>query len=201
MRQKNRPTNAKRSASKAIVLLSGGIDSTACLAHYRDQGFRVEAVFINYGQLAAKKELRAAKSVCRQFQVPLRIVRLTGATRKGAGLVVGRNAFLLTTAALEFGAEKGIIALGIHSGTRYRDCSPQFVRRMQAVFDACVGGRVQIGVPFLRWKKGDIWTFAKAKNVPLRLTYSCERGLAQPCGSCDSCSDLEALHAGSQHQD
>jgi 7-cyano-7-deazaguanine synthase len=200
MRQKNRPTNAKRRASKILVLLSGGIDSTACLAYYRSQGFQVEAVFINYGQLAAKKELRAAKSVCLQFRVPLRTVRLMGVTRKGAGLIPGRNAFLLATAALEFKAKKGIIALGIHSGTRYRDCSPHFVRKMQAVLDTYSGGGVQIGAPFLRWSKGDIWAFAKAKNTPLRLTYSCERGLNQPCGSCDSCLDLEALLAGSIHQ-
>ena len=200
MRQKNPRTSAGSSSSKVTVLLSGGIDSTACLAYYLDEGFHVDGLFIDYGQKGAKNEVRAAKSVCRHFRVPLSVVRLTRATRKGAGLIVGRNAFLLLTAVLEFQAKAGVIAIGIHSGTRYRDCSPFFIRSIQGVFDACTGGALQIGVPFLKWKKQDIWAFAKKKDVPLSLTYSCERGVAQPCGSCDSCLDLEKLHARSQHQ-
>jgi 7-cyano-7-deazaguanine synthase len=186
-----------RRVARATVLLSGGIDSTTCLAYYCHEGFRVDALFVDYGQVAAKRELRAAKSVCRRFRVPLRAVKLAGAVGKRVGLIVGRNAFLLFTAALERRGGVGLIAIGIHSGTRYRDCSPLFVREMQRVLDVCTGGAVQIAAPFLKWEKADIWTFARGMRVPLSLTYSCERGLAQPCGSCDSCSDLEVLRAGS----
>ncbi len=186
----------KRLRGRVTVLLSGGIDSSTCLAYYLDEGFRVNALFVDYGQLSARREVRAAKSVCFHFRVPLSIVRLTGTSKKGPGPITGRNAFLLLVCAIEFRADAGIVALGIHSGTQYRDCSPQFVQKMQAIFDICTGGTIQIGTPFLKWRKGDIWTFARSKNVPLRMTYSCERGLTQPCGSCNSCSDLEALLAG-----
>ncbi len=195
MQKKIRRTSRRHSGPRVTVLLSGGIDSTACLSYYLREGFHVGALFIDHGQAGAKREARAAKSICRHFRVPLKIVRLIGSTDKGPGLIAGRNAFLLLTAALEFKARAGVIALGIHSGTRYRDCSPYFVQRMQAVLDIYTGGAVQIGAPFLNWRKADIWAFATRKDVPLSLTYSCERGLEQPCGSCDSCLDLEALRA------
>src|SRR5713226_1551540 len=195
MQKKIRRTSPRRSGLTVTVLLRGGIDSTACLAYYLREGFDVEALFINHGQVGAKKEARAAKSICRHFGVLLRIVGLTGVIHKGPGLITARNAFLLLTAALEFKAKAGVIALGIHSGTRYHDCSSYFVQRMQAVFDIYTGGAVQIGAPFLNWRKADIWAFATRKDVPLSLTYSCERGLEQPCGSCDSGLDLEALRA------
>jgi 7-cyano-7-deazaguanine synthase len=186
---------------KATILLSGGIDSTTCMAYYINERYQVAALFIDYGQAAASKEDHAAKSVCRHFNVPLRTITLSGTSRKGAGLIVARNAFLLLTAALESRAQTGIIGLGIHTGTNYPDCSESFVERIQSIFDLYTGGALQIGAPFLRWNKADIWAFASSQKIPLGLTYSCERGLSQPCGFCASCSDLEALSAGSLHQD
>src|SRR5216683_5797238 len=117
-------TGKKRIRGRVTVLLSGGIDSSCCLAYYLDEDFRVDALFVDYGQLSAKRELRAAKSVCLHFRVPLRIIRLSGASEKGRGLITGRNAFLLCLCAIEYRPNAGIVALGIHSGTQYRDCSP-----------------------------------------------------------------------------
>lgn len=192
--------NRAHARPKTTVLLSGGIDSTACLAYYLDHGARVEALFIDYGQAAAKREASAARLICQHFRVPLKTLKLAGASRKNAGLIVGRNAFLLLSAELESNGRSRIVALGIHSGTKYPDCSPIFVAKMQSIFDIYAGGVLQIAAPFLKWRKPDVWAFAKARNVPLRLTYSCERGLRQPCASCESCLDLEALRASSLHE-
>src|SRR6266571_744052 len=121
MHQRTERANGTHSRCKTVVLLSGGIDSTSCLSYYLKRGFQAHALFIDYGQLGVKRELHAARSVCHHFRVPLRIVRLDGAVRKGPGLIRGRNAFLLLTAALESGAKNGVVALGIHSGTKYQD--------------------------------------------------------------------------------
>jgi 7-cyano-7-deazaguanine synthase len=180
---------------RATVLLSGGIDSSTCLAYCLDEGFDVDAVFVSYGQVASTRELRAAKSVCRHFHVPLRLIRLAQSTRKGPGLILGRNAFLAFVVLLEAARNARIIAIGIHSGTRYRDCTPLFVKEVQNLFDLSTGGSVRISAPFLKWTKRDIWELAKRLKVPLSATYSCERGCKQPCGKCDSCSDLESLRA------
>ena len=94
----------------------------------------------------------------------------------------------------EFPAALGMIAIGIHAGTDYSDCTADFIASMQRVADTYYDGRVQIVAPFLRWTKRDIWQYAQDR-IPLSHTYSCERGLAQPCGGCLSCLDLESLNA------
>jgi 7-cyano-7-deazaguanine synthase len=185
----------------ATVLVSGGIDSASCLAYYLGKRLDVAGIFVDYGQLSAPRERRAARLITGHFHVPLKTLKVRGASTKREGLIVHRNAFLLLTAALELGDRAGQIVIGIHSGTKYRDCSPAFVRKTQELIDICTGGRVQISAPFLNWRKGDVWTYAIEKKVPLALTYSCERGVVQPCGSCDSCRDLEAFNAGARHED
>ena len=195
------PTRKKPKRGRVTVLLSGGIDSSTCVAYFLEQGFKVETVFVSHGQVANTRELQAAKSVCRYFHVPLRIIRLAQSARKGPGLIIGRNAFLVCAAVLEAARNAQIVAIGIHSGTRYRDCTPLFVRQLQSLFDVCTGGSVQISAPFVKWTKRDIWELAIRLKVPLSATYSCERGLRQPCGKCDSCSDLEILRASQNQQD
>jgi 7-cyano-7-deazaguanine synthase len=179
---------------KALVLLSGGIDSTACVAFYLQQGFSVSAVFVDYGQIAAPQEKKASQAVANHYQIPVAILSWSG-QKKQAGLIIGRNAFLLFAALMEVPVEARIIAAGIHSGTTYYDCSQSFIRRIQFLFDSYTGGIVQVGTPFLKWSKRDVWAYCKTHRVPLELTYSCENGSAQPCGECLSCQDLEILHA------
>jgi len=177
------------------VLLSGGIDSSACVAFYIEQGFSVHGVFVDYGQAAAQREASAAEAIARHYRIPLARLVWSGLREKNAGLIYGRNAFLLVATLMELPDDTGTLALGVHSGTEYLDCTPVFVRKMQSVLDTYTQGRVQIGTPFLKWTKLDIWTYCKSRGVPVELTYSCERGVDQPCGKCLSCLDLEVLHA------
>lgn len=178
-----------------MVLASGGIDSTACLRFYLDQKEAVQAFFVHYGQLSAKRERKAVSSICEYYKIPLHSIRCAGALRKTGGLIHGRNAFLLYLALMEFPTTHGIIAIGAHSGTTYYDCSPSFFSSAQSVFDLYTNGAVRIGIPFLEWTKPDILTYSKQREVPIHLTYSCELGRNQPCGKCVSCRDLEALNA------
>lgn len=196
----NRADRRQDKKSRATILLSGGLDSACCLAFYLRRSFKVEAVFVDYGQASTHSESRAARAISHHYSVPLRVIKLTPAQPKGPGLIRGRNAFLLLVALTESKVTNSLVALGIHAGTNYDDCSPVFVRRMQSVFDLCTGGTTQICAPFLKWRKPDIWAFAHGHGVPIQLTYSCECGLPQPCGSCDSCAALEALRASSMHK-
>lgn len=180
---------------KVCVLLSGGIDSSACVAFYLKQNFSVRCMFIDYGQVAAQREFPSAKAIAKHYNVPFSRLTWSGIHKKNSGLVFGRNVFLLVSTLMEMPKYTGIIAIGAHSGTNYYDCAPAFFRKMQSIFDAYTKGRIQIGVPFLKWTKRDIMTFCRSYRVPLELTYSCERGLDQPCGQCLSCRDLEILNA------
>jgi len=181
--------------SNVLVLLSGGIDSCACVSYYIAQGASVRTLFVDYGQVSAQKEYGAALEICDYYKISLDTVKLFGHKTWSGGYVPGRNSFLLHVGIMYFQYNSGIIALGIHSGPNYSDCTPEFVRIMQTSFDLYTDGCVNIGTPFVNFNKRDVWNYCKSQNVPIGLTYSCELGKEQPCGYCLSCKDLEILNA------
>ena len=184
---------AAHSATKnVLVLLSGGIDSATCVAYYLELGLEVHALFVDYGQVPRKPERASAERIAAKFGVDLDVLSVTGLP-KLSGKIPGRNAALLILALMCRPFQSGLIALGIHAGTDYEDCSPPFTRAMQEVFDVYTGGSVQVDAPFLCWGKAKIVQFARSRNIPLDITYSCEMGEEAPCRLCSSCRDRENL--------
>jgi 7-cyano-7-deazaguanine synthase len=88
---------------------------------------------------------------------------------------------------------EGIISLGIHSGTKYADCSPSFIELNQKIINLCTNGNIIIDCPFLFMNKNDIYKHFLKSTIPIELTYSCELGKDTPCGKCLTCLDLKAL--------
>lgn len=185
------------SSTEVLVLLSGGLDSAACLHFYVALGRQVAAVFIDHGQPAADQEVSSAHAVAHHYRVPLRTHTWCGSTEKKVGSILGRNAFLLAAALMESTPTVSAIAIGVHAGTEYSDCSVAFLKTVQAVFDIYTERHVEVAAPFVEWTKPDVWEYVRSNNVPFELTYSCELGGATPCGACLSCQDREALHAHS----
>ena len=179
--------------SEILVLLSGGLDSAACLKFYLDLGRPTSALFIDYEQAAAEREYIASKAIANHFNIELLNVSFNGLTNKKQGLINARNAFLLSAALMESPNNISTIALGVHSGTNYQDCSTDFILKMQMVYDLSATNPVHIAAPFIDWSKSDIWKYAINNDVPVNLTYSCELGLKSACGKCLSCLDMEAL--------
>lgn len=177
----------------ATVLLSGGIDSAACASMLLEQGYRVDGLFIDYGQAAAKPEALAAARIADHFALPFTQVSLSGASAFGRGEVTGRNAFFLFTALLVRGRASRLLALGIHGGTSYYDCSKQFLSTMQQSINEHTDRSTTVVAPFVDWSKKDVVEYARQKNLPFDLTYSCEAGTQPVCGTCASCRDREAL--------
>lgn len=180
---------------RAWLLLSGGIDSTACLVFYLKEKFHVECLHISFGQPASEQERAAAERVARHFDVSLTILRWSGSMNFMDGEIVGRNAFFLLGALIEIGGNSGILATGIHAGTSYFDCSQEFISSLQTVFDGYCDGQVRLAAPFIEWSKQQVFAFCESEEVPIDLTYSCEKGTEQPCGECLSCRDRRALDA------
>ncbi len=180
---------------RAWLLLSGGIDSTACLAFYLKEEFHVECLHISFGQPGSRQERAAAERVARHFDVPLTILHWSGSADFMAGEIVGRNAFFLLGSLIEIRGNAGILAIGIHAGTPYFDCSQAFLSSLQTVFDGYCDGRVRIAAPFIEWSKQQVFAFCESEGVPIELTYSCEKGMNKPCGKCLSCRDRRVLDA------
>ena len=177
------------------VLFSGGIDSTACISFYKMNNYNVQGLYIDYGQPSAKRELQAVKKLSNLLDVNVKTLSLRPNKINNDELIIGRNAFLLTTALLIFPIHVSIVAMGVHAGTDYNDCNIEFINSMQQIFDTYTFGKIQIYAPFIEWSKADIWKYCKKNNIPTGDTYSCELGLIQPCGQCLSCNDLRKLYA------
>ena len=184
--------------SRSLVLLSGGVDSSACVAFYRKLGYTIEALFVDYGQPARDAERAAASAIANHYSIPLQNVTCEGPPASFSGEIMGRNALLVFVALLYNPTWSGIIALGIHAGTRYYDCQKPFVDDLSRIVTGYSDGRTVLGTPFQAWSKAAIWNFCLETNVPLHLTWSCEVSPTRPCGTCLSCRDREALHARSK---
>ena len=170
-----------------LILASGGVDSSTLLWLSVQQGLTPTALFVDYGQPAAKAEGEAVAKICSSLGTPWRRVRYKG-TGFGAGEIRGRNAFLLHMALVEFPSNSGVVALGIHAGTGYADCSPEFMEVIERSYEFHTGGAITATAPFLHWTKRDVYQLASNLNVPLALTHSCEAD-NYACQRCRSCLD------------
>jgi 7-cyano-7-deazaguanine synthase len=199
---------------KAVVLLSGGLDSTTALYWAKARGYAPVALAVLYGQRHAK-ELKAARAVARKAKVPLHEVTLelpwlagSSLTNKrlrlpdlplakiGAGgvpstYVPGRNTVFLALAASladAAGADAVVIGANALDYSGYPDCRPAFTAAFEKT--ARRGTRrtkLKVLAPLLHLDKAGIVRLARKVGAPLELTWSCYAGTRRPCGRCDSC--------------
>lgn len=177
-----------------VILFSGGLDSAACAHYLRKNGHSVRGLFVDYGQRAAGREQIAAERLSKFLDVRLSTVRLTSEQSFGTGEIRGRNAFLIFSCMLlgdRHHAQE--IALGIHSGTSYYDCSPAFVEGINRLVAEYSDGCTRVLAPFIQWKKQEIFQYAVNEGIPVEVSYSCEAGALPPCGVCLSCRDRRML--------
>jgi 7-cyano-7-deazaguanine synthase len=175
-----------------VVLLSGGVDSATVLAMLTERGAPTTAVWVRYGQAAAEAEEAASRAVAAHFGVPWTCVTVAGNGAHGSGEILGRNDLLVAVAAL--GRRDVVIALGIHAGTGYPDCSPSWLSAWERLTDLQRGGSLPIAAPLIDLNKTQVYELAESMAVPLELTHSCEAANS-PCMSCRSCLDRKALDA------
>ena len=201
----------------AVVLFSGGLDSSTCLLIAREEGFAPHALAVRYGQRHAH-ELRAAERVAQAVGTPLKTVdldlraiggsALTGALAVpkdapiGEGIPVtyvpARNTVLLALAlgyAEVLGAQDLYIGVNAIDYSGYPDCRPAFVRAFESLANvataAAVEGRARYTVhaPLLQLSKAEIIRRGTKLGVPYALTHSCydPDPEGRACGRCDSC--------------
>jgi 7-cyano-7-deazaguanine synthase len=182
------------STAQTIVLLSGGMDSAACAHYLQRNGHTVRGLFVDYGQKAAAQEQRAAEQVAAVLGIHVSKVKLLSPQAFGCGEIPGRNAFLIFSALMILGHDRpNAIAMGIHGGTPYYDCSPAFVESISRLVTEYTDACTRVIAPFVDWAKQEVFEYCIESKIPIELTYSCESGGVSPCGSCLSCRDRRML--------
>lgn len=174
------------------LLMSGGIDSAACLAFLLSRAHQVSPLFIDFGQPPVKEEYSSAEQITQHYGLKLEVIRLALPRKIDEGELPGRNALFVLLSLLAGRQAPDQIVLGIHSGTSYFDCSPSFAATCGRLVSELTDGRTQTLFPFLDWNKREIFDYAQSADVPIKKTYSCERA-SGPCKVCQSCKDKEIL--------
>ncbi|MGB9613246.1 MAG: 7-cyano-7-deazaguanine synthase QueC [Candidatus Margulisiibacteriota bacterium] len=204
---------------KAIVLLSGGIDSTTTLYYAKNKGFDCYALTFDYGQ-RHRKEIIQAKKICQRANISYRLLRIKlpwkGSSlldrrlkipvhRKLVGVpstyVPARNLIFLSYAlsyAEALGAQAIFIGANAVDFSGYPDCRPEFYRAFdQVVKTGTKAKNIKIFTPLINLSKAQIIKLAMKLKVPLELTWSCYQGGKHPCGVCDACKIREKAFAAS----
>lgn len=178
-------------AIKWSVLLSGGIDSALVLALLRNQKKDVTATWVDHGQAAAKAEAKASRRIAEHYSVPWAKVSASKIDITG-GEIPGRNDLLVALGRRQNPGRS--VAIGVHSGTPYADCSAGWVSAWNALLDAQTQGTTVLSAPLISMEKAEVISLARSIGVPLALTYSCEVANT-PCLECLSCMDRKLLDA------
>lgn len=176
-------------SNASTILLSGGIDSMVCLALAMDTGRNIDVLHIDYGQVARTHELSSAKEIAGHFGVKLRVISIDFGKQFGVGEIPNRNAGLIFSAAMAISNSSDEMILGVHAGTEYEDCSPEFLLACQNVLQFTNNSHLSLIAPLKTWSKAEILAYSMDKGLPLSKTYSCESGTFPPCGICASCMD------------
>lgn len=205
------------SSKRAVILLSGGLDSSTCLAIARESGFACYALSVAYGQRHAA-ELSASKCVAqalgarehRLAQVslgqfggsaltdPAMKIGTTGPSEGiPATYVPARNTVMLSMAlawAEVLEAECIFIGVNAVDYSGYPDCRPEFIRAFEALANIATrsgieGSRLRIHAPLLHLSKHEIIRRGTALGVDYAMTVSCYQAddSGLACGVCDAC--------------
>lgn len=176
-----------------LILLSGGIDSAALVHYYLQKGYNVKGLHIQYGQKNQKSELIAVHELSAYYNIETSIYKLGVSLNTNRNEYIFRNSIFINIAAATLPKRINKIALGIHKGVPYYDCSKIFISDIQKIVDGYFSGTIAIEAPFIGFGKQDIYEYCLKNKVPIEKTYSCENNEFIPCGDCLSCKDRRIL--------
>lgn len=207
--------------SRAVVLLSGGMDSCVCAA-LAARDYDEAAVHVQYGQRTEGRELRSFVAVCDRLGIRERLVVRNEALKLIGGsaltdekiavpesgevgreipmtYVPFRNAHFLSVAvswAEVLGADKIYIGAVEQDSSGYPDCRPAYYQAFNRVIQAGTKeGGIEIVTPLIGLRKAEIVRLGVELGAPFDLTWSCYSREDRACGVCDSCVlRLRAFH-------
>ncbi|HWW14864.1 MAG TPA: 7-cyano-7-deazaguanine synthase QueC [Candidatus Dormibacteraeota bacterium] len=202
---------------RAIVLLSGGMDSCVCAA-LAARDYAAAALHVSYGQRTEARERQSFLAICQRLNIQEKLLVRNEALRAIGGsaltdeniavptaepashapgqnipvtYVPFRNAHFLAVAvswAEVLGAEKIFIGAVEQDSSGYPDCRPAYYEAFNRVIQAGTKeGTIEIVTPLIHLRKAEIVRLGLELDAPFDLTWSCYKREDQACGVCDSC--------------
>lgn len=193
---------------KAVVIFSGGPDSTTLLYLTISRNYKVHPITFDYGQLA-RKEIEAAKKIASLLGLELKLIDLSAIKEIFIGktalvdegipmtesfsrelVVPFRNGIMLSIAVAY---AQSIDAKYVFYGAQasdvdfYPDCRPKFVTAFQRAARFGIDEKIVIRAPLINMRKSDVIKLGNKLGVPFELTWSCYRSGEKHCGKCESC--------------
>jgi len=214
-----------RLSTRAVVLLSGGLDSTTALAlAARSESIPVAALFFDYGQHAARREESASRRIAEHYRLSFERLELPWLARlSSSALIAGkgepppwsegllddrstrtvwvenRNGIFINIAAFYAagaGCDTVIVGFNKEEASAFPDNSEEYLARINSALELGLGTRIRVESPTLRMGKREIAERALKLDIPWELLWSCYRGGKTMCGSCESCLRLARAVAG-----
>jgi len=197
---------------KAIVLLSGGMDSAVALYIAKQKGYAPYCLAFDYSQ-RHRKEIGFAKKIAGSIKAPCAVLKISLPWKNSALLdkdikipenrrfsgkekipptyVPARNTIFLSFAlsyAEAIGAKAVFIGANAIDFSGYPDCRPEYYRVFNKLFGKATKLKgIKIIAPLLYKTKKDIVRLGRSLGVDFNLTWSCYKGGKKPCGKCDAC--------------
>jgi 7-cyano-7-deazaguanine synthase len=209
-------TKADGSHPRAVLCLSGGMDSSVCAA-LAARDYDVFAVHFSYGQRTEARELHSAQEVARivgvkeLLHLKIDLFRRIGGSAltdtaiavplAGDGAAIGnevpvtyvpfRNAHFLSAAvswAEVLGAETVFIGAVEQDSSGYPDCRPAYYDAFnQLIKMGTKDGKIQVATPLIEMRKSEIVRLGVELGAPFHVSWSCYSGETKACGVCESC--------------
>ncbi len=195
--------------TNAVVLLSGGMDSTTLLYYCLKIHKEVHAVIIDYNQ-RHKKEIDHAKRIASQANVSFTVLNIQLPSFAGSPLVDSKASipsqsdnkqavtvvplrntfFLLNACAIATSLQAQDVYLGAVEDDQlsYPDCRPEFFDAFQHMLQV-QNSNININFPFVKLNKTKIVSLGQQLTVPWNMTWTCYNGKEKACGYCDACKE------------
>jgi 7-cyano-7-deazaguanine synthase len=197
----------------ALIVLSGGMDSSVLAFKLAAEGYSLKAISFNYGQKHRLKEISCAAKQAANLGIEHRIVDLTSITKLFGSsaltdadsaipdghytadsmkvtVVPNRNMIMLSIAAAwAISLKYHFLAYAAHAGDHsiYPDCRPEFTEAIDAALQLADWHKVALLSPFVSLSKADICKIGQTLGINYSETWSCYRGGDKHCGSCGTC--------------
>lgn len=203
------------SIKKAVVILSGGMDSTLSAKIAQNRGYDLIGLHFSYGQITEKKELKCYQeiskylNIIKSYEINLdffKQIQNSSLLDKNIKIpesginkniipntyVSFRNGIFLSIAtaiAEKYNAEAIFIGVVEEDSSGYPDCRENYIRSMEKSINlgTAINSKISIKRPLISLSKKNIVEQSIKLGIPLEKTWSCYKNEDMPCGLCDSC--------------